>query len=279
MKRQLHLLVLALSLAAFTLPTTCLWAQEPAETAEERERRKLEKQGYRDFTSADGSRTLFAKLEDVAPDKKSISITTATGQRMNKVAVSAFSKADNAYIDQWAGREYFFSRDSFEVEFRRRSEVAESVEIRYSTQRQGNTIYYTFGPDGDKKAGVENELKGWYSMVLENERDLPLEGARMQYVIFYELDSTEGDNERQVTGSMAVPVLRARQEIELETDSVALRDFNMRTGYTYNETGKSTLKDRMRGVWVRMYKDGVLLFEASMPEGLKHNRDWPSNLR
>jgi hypothetical protein len=224
------------------------------------ERASLEKKGYREFTSADGSRTLFAKVTDIEPDLKKINMTLADGRDLQNVAVTAFSAEDQAYFKQWAKADYFLTRESFTTRLRRRQhKEAESGSQYFQSER--NAFYY--------------------SILIENERNLPLEGARLEYRI-YVMRGTGGglEDERPLDvtdGSVSVPLLAPFKEVEIATEAITLLEYKAGSGAHYiNAEGDyvKKIQDEVRAVWIRLYQGDTMIYERSKPDSFIEDRVW-----
>lgn len=256
-------------LLTFLVIAPSLSAQSSTD-ADER-RAKLLKQGYRDFTSADGSQKLFAKLTDVDREMKAISLLNEQGKPMNNVAVAAFSKEDQAYIKAWAAEDLFAAEGALEAQIKRtRGSDAGTVENPYLAW-----AIRSYGDDFKIKTGHEG-----FDIQVRSAREHPLEGARVEYRLFVVYDPPNAEKKKRDIeavvhpGEMALPRISPRGLIEVQTATVTLAEIKMPSGMVWTDGGRRDFEDKLDGVWIRIYKNDTLLLEQSVPESLKDNEVW-----
>ncbi|MGF1449184.1 MAG: hypothetical protein ACFB20_07170 [Opitutales bacterium] len=240
----------------------------PSDTAADERRAKLIQQGYRDFTSADGSKTLFAKVTDIEADMKTVSMTLDSGQDLNRVMTAAFSKADQEYFKAWAREQYFAADNALRVDLdRRRDQVDDYQKHPYVRMLDQRAFDY--------------ELERIsFSVLVENRRELSLEGARMEYRLYVLADVPDSEKPRGekewtvVSGQVPMPAIPPRSKAEAETEMVDIMEVELKRNWDWTEGGREKFKDELKGVWIRLYKNDTLLYEESMPSSVKDSRVW-----
>lgn len=204
------------------------------------------------FTDPQG-REMHAKLTVVSGDD--VFIERQDGLA-TKVDISIFSKEDQEYIRDWE-KKAAWSKD---------------IEIRFKTHVS----------DREGWEGSPVEIKTWkegYEAVIQNETAFDMEEVRIEYRVFKFEDAiaaqkrSEGEI-RKLKGSAKVGSIPAWSEESTETKQFPMQQTKLAGGYYFSSGGKETSKDKMEGVWVRVYVDDYLATEATQPGNLDRKMGW-----
>lgn len=181
-----------------------------------------------------------------------------------KVDISIFSKADQAFIRGWAKKQAI--KD-------------DAIEVRFTTDVEDKSRWESNGGGIMRKSWKES-----YGIVLKNDSYIDLQNVRVDYLIFKFEDAMAAQKRsegvvRQLTGTTKVPVIKAGEEATATTEKFPMLETKLEPGYYWADGGKKTSKDKMDGIWVRVYVGDVLATELSRPENLSRKETWPAKLR
>jgi hypothetical protein len=116
-----------------------------------------------------------------------------------------------------------------------------------------------------------------YKVTIENRSFKNVPQLRVKYMIFY-ADSKPGSKEKPVeayhTGSETLPDLASNRTTTFETAPFKLAKEELDSGWYWTGSGKSRLKDRVTGVWIRAYSNGNLVGEYINPTTISKKREW-----
>jgi hypothetical protein len=116
-----------------------------------------------------------------------------------------------------------------------------------------------------------------YKVTLENRSFKNLPQLQVKYMIFY-ADPKPANNEKPVeayqTGSETLADLASHRSATFETKPLKLTKEELDAGWYWVGSGKSRLKDRVTGVWIRAYSNGNIVGEYSNPTTVSKKREW-----
>jgi hypothetical protein len=116
-----------------------------------------------------------------------------------------------------------------------------------------------------------------YKVTVENRSFKTIPQLQVKYMIFY-ADPKPGSNEKPVEsyhiGSETLPDLASNRTTTFETKPFKLEKEELDAGWYWTGSGKSRVKDRVTGVWIRAYSNGNLVGEYSNPTTVQKKREW-----
>jgi hypothetical protein len=116
-----------------------------------------------------------------------------------------------------------------------------------------------------------------YKVTVENRSFKTLPDFQLRYMIFY-IDAKPGSSDKPIevfhTGSGNLGDLTSNRATIFETTPLKLIKEELDAGWYYVGSGKSRLKDRVTGVWIRAYSNGHLVGEYSNPTSISKTRTW-----
>lgn len=135
----------------------------------------------------------------------------------------------------------------------------------------------------------DENIESWgFSIALLNQTSLPIEGLRLDYIVYAVDDpdnvqnaarnKTSSDRLQRIAGTENFPAVPAGQRVTLRTKPV----LSTRVKYTDGTRmiaadGKliRSWRDKaLHGVWFRVYDGDMLVHEASSPENLRSTERW-----
>ncbi|MFT4901678.1 MAG: hypothetical protein ACI81V_000953 [Lentimonas sp.] len=84
---------------------------------------------------------------------------------------------------------------------------------------------------------------------------------------------SEGRIERK-KGTAEIPALAAHSEYEVTTETFKMLNTHLEVGYVWKDGGQSKSEDRLDGIWVKLYSQGVQVYEDSRPQSMMRNEAW-----
>lgn len=122
-------------------------------------------------------------------------------------------------------------------------------------------------------------VEDWTHLVtLQNTSVRPLENLEIRYRVYY-MDDHHGAMRNEIKlrfldGTEIVEKLERGQKHQFETRPVRLEKRELKPGWSYADGSKSAVKDRLRGIWVKVYQEGRLAQEHINPVSLRKSDPW-----
>ncbi len=115
-------------------------------------------------------------------------------------------------------------------------------------------------------------------VTLQNNSVKPVTNVQVRYRL-YMVDDEHGASRkemklRSIEGSENFEKLERGQKVSFETESVTLEKTQLKPGWFYTDGAKREIKDRVRGIWVKVFSDGKFLQEYINPPTLKNSDSW-----
>lgn len=211
---------------------------------------------FRTFTDSQG-REMSAKVTRVSGDEVSIQRKDGLSTR---VPINVFSQVDQDYIRAWESENFLKSG---------------IVEVRFAED------------EGDETKGSSGGIRSVtydanYEVILKNTSDRPVKDIRVEYLMLKFTDEvaakkrSAGQQERQ-KGQLELASLAGRTESRLATKKFSMRETSLEPGWTWagGEAGKAReSKDKLEGIWVKVYSGDLLILETARPESLMRKEPW-----
>jgi hypothetical protein len=206
---------------------------------------------YHVFTSRNGQ-AIEAKLVKYDPHRKMVTLKTRAHETA-RIKVAGLSEDDQAYVRSWHAQDIVASPYKLRVD-------AEKEVL--SKERSASSSYMR----ESKRVG--------YKVTLTNASTLPVEGLRIEYMLFYKQElSSSGKNTRTSAerGSKVLQAIPAGRQVSFTTDGVTLKKVSYR-GCCSSGTRDASL----RGIWMRFYvgESGEMVREMSIPAKLMTTERW-----
>lgn len=211
---------------------------------------------FRTFKDSQG-REMIAKVTRVSGDEVYIERRDGLSTR---VPISLFSTEDQEFIRDWESKNYLKSG---------------IIEIRFSEDESDDS---TRSSGGIRSTTYD----AGYEVILKNAGDRDVSDIKVEYLIFKFTDRvaakkrSDGKFERQ-KGDLELATLKSRSESRLPTKRFSMLETELESGYVWagGEAGKSPdSKDKLEGIWVKVYVGDMLIIEQARPESLMRNEPW-----
>ena len=187
--------------------------------------------GYRTFRSADGSKTLRARV--VKEQGQEFVIELEGQNRRMTVKATAFSRADQHYLAEWGARNKNY-------DFRLEPKAKKESEL-----------------EQDLGLGKVSTSQWAYKVSMQNTSREDLENIEMHYMVFkYDFEpETKSKKDAAIAaekGSVKIEKLRSQERVKVSTGTIALQGFHVAGGVTLPGM-EDTHKDELAGVWVKIF--------------------------
>ncbi|NBB78638.1 MAG: hypothetical protein GVY36_04235 [Verrucomicrobia bacterium] len=208
--------------------------------------------GFRLFTDPQG-REMQAKLTVVSGDD--VFIERQDGLA-TKVDISIFSKEDQAYIRDWEKKAAW--KKDIELVFR-----------SHVTERSG----------WDGSSILRKTWKEGYEVTIKNNTAFEMEDVRIKYMVLKFEDAiaaqkrSEGEI-KKLKGSAEVGKIPAWSDGATETSQFPMQQTKLAPRTRWASGGKETSKDKMEGIWVRVFVGDFMATEITKPENLDRKIGW-----
>lgn len=112
-----------------------------------------------------------------------------------------------------------------------------------------------------------------YDIVVTNNSLKDTQPLTVKYVIFVQrerLGEKVGvEHPTRVEGSEAVAALKTREKGTVATKSFSLAKSNLKDGWSYQNGGRATAKDSVKGIWARVFQGDAMVGEYANPAAIK----------
>ncbi len=119
----------------------------------------------------------------------------------------------------------------------------------------------------------------WVQVVeLDNRSPRSMDNVTVKYRV-YKLDDSHGAKRSEMSlifeeGEHKIEVLERLKKEVFETTPVKIEVNSLKPGWYYTDGAKGTVKDRLHGVWLKIYEDGELIQEYINPTTLRTSHPW-----
>ena len=116
-----------------------------------------------------------------------------------------------------------------------------------------------------------------YTVTVKSKSFKPLSNLEVRYLIFFEnsqLGTTEGASERVEKGREQIASLEANRSHIFETNPIKLESAALNAGYSYSDGSASQARDKVNGIWIRVYSDGKMIGEYANPTTIIKRQTW-----
>lgn len=119
-----------------------------------------------------------------------------------------------------------------------------------------------------------------YTVTLVNRTNRPVENLRIDYVIYAETEERKNTGLRailsQETGSSIMELLPANGRASIKTVPILTRKTDLKGTAAWTDAAGDRQPIDLKGVWVRVYQNGEMVFENATPASLATANTWPS---
>ena len=210
---------------------------------------------YRDFTDKQG-RVMNAELINVIG--KEVRLKRDDGAAFT-VDPSIFCEEDENYIRLWMVKS-LSERDSL-LDLSARSAETSAKEVS--------------GSDLVKA----KKWDGYYKIEIENKSDLNLEELKVEYafLVFHMnpgAKSRDDGKTEVVKKDLTIPMLSGRGEFAFDTAKAEMLSTDLASNAYWTDGGKDSSKDKLEGIWIRLYYRDQLIMDWSNPSSMKEKYNW-----
>lgn len=124
------------------------------------------------------------------------------------------------------------------------------------------------------------ESKRAYSIALSSRIYESIHDIRIEYLFFHFIDAIAGEkrsqgNVKRIKGKLELSKLEGRSTEKLQTESVQFRETKLKSGWVWAKgSGSRDSKDRLDGIWIKLYVGDQLVLEKSEPASLATKEAW-----
>ena len=230
----------------------------------------------RTLTSADG-RVIEAEVLGFEGVEK-IRIKRDADARVFTLEIASFAPADRDALLAEAKAEAakpppLLKTSDLQIELSRQNQPAKEMKWPIESTDTYNRTTIT------GSVNVTN-IQTSYSVTLVNRTNRPVENLRIDYVIYAETEERKNNGLRaipsQVTGSSTLELLPANGRGSVKTTPILTRKTDLKGTATWSDANGDRQPIDMKGIWVRVYQRGELVFENATPASLSTANEWPA---
>ncbi len=120
---------------------------------------------------------------------------------------------------------------------------------------------------------------GYYKVTIENESDLLLQNLKVEYRLWafhmnMAAQSRDDGKTEIIKKDITIPMIKGRDEFAFDTAKAELSSIDLDSNVIWAGGGKDSSKDKLEGIWIRIYYKGVLIKDWSNPSSLKDKLNW-----
>lgn len=103
---------------------------------------------------------------------------------------------------------------------------------------------------------------------------------RLEYLIFHFVDVIGGEKRsegsvKRIKGKLNLAVLEGYANQKLQTEPVQFRETRLMTGFVWSKgSGARDSKDRLDGIWIKLFVGDQLVLQQSRPASLASKEAW-----
>ena len=133
-----------------------------------------------------------------------------------------------------------------------------------------------FEVDRSSTASTMSTKEQWgYSITIENKSFKALENLDVQYRQFkFDDDRKKEGQLKPVPGETKIPALGNGAKFKFDTAPVTIEKQELKANWSHMDGSKDKVKDALAGYWLRILKDGEVVFETQNPPALKDKVKW-----
>jgi hypothetical protein len=138
-----------------------------------------------------------------------------------------------------------------------------------------------FGSEKKDDTGLSYTYEQWgFNIVVTNRSNQLLQKLRAEYVLFLDpseqrVGATKDLKLKRRRGQAGLDDLPMSARTQFRTDTVEAVKVSLKPGWVWGEADKKrTMRDKLLGVWVRVYRGDELISEISTPPTLSAREKW-----
>lgn len=214
----------------------------------------------RTFTAKDG-RTIEAEL--VSFEAEGVRVKRSDTGQVVVLPFSALSESDQTAL----------RAEAKEAASKPKPLAPGSVQIELSRAK--------FSTEKKEDIGVTYSYEQWgFNVTVTNRANQALENLRAEYVIFLDpseqlIDSKEEAKLKRRSGKADLDNIPMSGRTQFRTDTVEAVKVSLKSGWVWGDADKKrTARDKLYGVWVRVYRGDELVAEVANPATLSTKEAW-----
>ena len=140
-------------------------------------------------------------------------------------------------------------------------------------------------PGKNKRLNAEGsieitESKRAYSIGISSRIPESIHDIRVEYLIFHFVDAIGGEkrldgNVKRIKGKLELSKLEGRSSEKLQTEPVQFKETKLMPGWVWSKSsGARDSKDRLDGIWIKLYVGEQIVLEQSRPASLATKEVW-----
>jgi hypothetical protein len=204
------------------------------------------------------------KADVLSVNAGQVKIKRDDGQTFD-LPLAALSDADQEKLKEWAAKS--LPPGALQVEMSR---------AKFDTNKTDKDVKLTTG-ETVKDGMTITEEKWGYAVTVSNRTPQPIGKLRAEYRLFATVDSVhvkEKQGLKKKAFETAIETVPELGKITFRTETISA----IKTKYNGNivsaKTGDTSSRETLVGVWMRIYREDALVYEAAMPDSLRMTEKW-----
>lgn len=116
-----------------------------------------------------------------------------------------------------------------------------------------------------------------YDVTVQSKTFKPQANLEVKYMIFFEdakAGSAEDASVKAERGSEKIATLEGNRAYSFQTKPIKLQTQELDAGWYYSSGGSNRSKDKVSGIWFRVYREGTMIAEYANPSTVSKRETW-----
>ena len=151
---------------------------------------------------------------------------------------------------------------------------AKAGNLRFEVQ----AVKKKLGSEKSDSSSTQTRQEEWgYEVTVTNRSFQDVSGLKAEYIVFMK-DAKPGSTERptlvRTKASQDLGALQNGRCFTFQTKPMELTKTQLKGGWVWGSGADPRSTDRLSGIWVRIYKDGQVVADSSIPTSLSSQEPW-----
>jgi len=154
--------------------------------------------------------------------------------------------------------------------------VIEMSRAKFDTIKTDKDIKVTTG-EIFKDGLTITEEKWGYAVTVSNRTPQPIQNLRAEYRLFATVDSVhvkEKQGLKKKSFQNAIETVPELGKTAFRTETISAIKTKYNANIVSAKTGDTSSRETLFGIWIRIYREDAIIYEAAMPESLRTTEKW-----
>lgn len=136
-----------------------------------------------------------------------------------------------------------------------------------------------FGVERSETLSTKSTSAEWgFTVQVENRTFQVQQGLEFRYRLYYVDDQRQAKSTdlplKFKEGKFEMAELKNGEKAKFDTETVKLDQSELKANWQYMDRGREKTRDGLKGIWIKVFKEGVQVAEHVSPASLKQGEAW-----